>query len=629
MKAPFLLFCLLILMTLLQGLKPFIDDQSRMHERAGELWESASADTKLRLEYAVEGLLLDQALPLLLSGKSYSLSQLLKNHESEGRISALGIYKANCVKVSVSKLSGHPLHPCPRSANSGSVTKLKFQESLGAPVITHWKRIAIDRKALWVFAETILDDNWQAKYPDLAQLGSDNGLRMTTQPEASEIVIKAWTSSVDFYLVMTPSALWSYVAALMPPEYLGIIQLALSLIAIIVLLSFWRGTHSFRSNYKRLIGDLRSWLADLHSNDPSKVKLPKVMESTREQDQSLAVLKGDFLKILVSYSKAFKQTEAKLERCQYKRMALKQELNEANLEIAGLPFYLSLANQIANQVPKIQSELKSSWSLLEDVSDVLHLSLVPQLQKLHEISSYWQQGCRQMSPRKFFRSLSERQLLDGSNELYRSLEAVTAASHKAINISINIAIQTRKASAKNKNLTKYMSHWDGLGKFQPNAEVGVDLPAILTSALALDGDEKKWALDIEGIKKLDAGIESLNIPVYVWQSVFYHIYMFFTEKLGQNYGQESSLAITMHEKAGKHHLIFRVQVENLECFKGSSHGAAHHLDLAGRLCKHLPINLDILPSLSRDIGLRLSWHSEVAGDLGSDVSQKKDSMNHT
>lgn len=617
MKVSFALCVLVLLIAVLQFASHWLDIETDQFQRASIHWLSAVEQTKTKLEHTLQLLENDKAFPYALGEKQiYSVNRLLKSKEKQGEVTALGIYQGNCKLITKSRAGIHPIVPCNKKFSGDKYwSRLRYHPGKKVASVSVWTKVHLGRRSFWLFAETILDKDWMLRFETIKQVVAEIELKVQHRLEPGFKPIRSFEAFPPFYLVAKTSVLWQVVSIVVPPKNMGILLFSLLTLAFFVTVFVLFQGEQARIRSRRIYEDLGQWCQKLFSQDPSRVTLPKVITAADEWPEILTI-KQSFSKLLAGYSKTIKGQSAKLDRCEQRSRNLAQDLSTTAYELAKEPFLVSLAKQVEDQSLHIKGEITDTNHLLEDFSDVLHLALVPELQKLQELSRNWKEGCRAYSPRKYLRTLSERAGSQGGDQLSEELEHLYGICHSSINIAINLSIQSRRAIAKTRRVQGYMDHWNCLADAKAHTEPGAMIrPMIRDSIKLVESQLRGSELAIEGLELVDVRVDDLNIPAFIWQSVFYHMFLYLYYR-SPSYGDgEVVIQLDFIKKGRDRYLLMRSPRQGADP-ESLSTEAKIHLELASKISKALPLNVEPLPTLKEEEVLSITWQ------LGEGVCQE-------
>ena len=144
-------------------------------------------------------------------------------------------------------------------------------------------------------------------------------------------------------------------------------------------------------------------------------------------------------------------------------------------------------------------------------------------QKIHGIIKSWQYELQSTSPRKHFRTLSEREVNTSSNQLdYDIAELITSCTQIG-NLSMELGFHTQNLLNKVKQGQKVAQHW--LQMINPNGARPDLIDVILDAQILVPLTESKVKLDFEN--RIDEAIliDHIDMPTSNWTSIIYHTYL--------------------------------------------------------------------------------------------------------
>ncbi len=576
----------------------FTSESARLMQMK-QTWETSILDTDSYLKREIKALGADATLPVALAEQRlYTISQLWDGKIKKGYIGSLGLYGKTCAPLIEVNQGGHD--SCSTETADFST---KFTAIKGIPALTVWHRMVIDGTAHKLMASVPLDAEWLNRFASLKPLFDDGRLTISGDTDSDRVALARLVSDPNLALYGATSF---WVASSLQFGSPGTIQdvttFLIALLLGIQLVALALGAMDHHKTDKALEETL-GWVNDLKLKSPQTIILP-APENRPSQGATLAInLRHSIGELVSSLLKSWRSSEERNELLDKRILDLMANLHESRLELAKLPFLHSLASQVDQQSYYLYQELSYTHSTSEDIADVLSISLSRELQKLKDLAHRWYIGSKQQSPRKFFRSLSERPI-GNSNELVEDLAFLYKTTGNAINAVINVAIQNRKISQKSARLIEIVKHRIQLINPHDELEPATNLSEVLTEAMAMAQNQNSlflgtWANDLA--KLTMPKIECLNIPKFVWLAVIYHCFMYFSRM--KNPGQPFSLRLDVVKKGGQQHLVFDAGPKGNAAFDQSE----HELELAYSICRELPLRLSPLPSLAGHDVLALSW----------------------
>ena len=581
--------CLLIMVvTSLQLLEENLDKEEEHLRKIGVLWQNAIEKTEEKMRSRLVLLKKDASFGFALSeNKLHSINQLLKSYHTTGEVSVLGVFGPSCRKISVSKHSFIPASRCSKKDFSQENIHWHIPKDGKTPSITVWSDIFIGGKKHYLFAETFLDRDWQHRHPFISKAYKNLGLKLKNSLSRRETALKKLDLETKTYLAARISKLWLITSLFISPANLHLLLAFLLTVAFFLVMSMHFNHEKYRVSTIKAFSNLKLFCQSLISHDPTKVVLPKVATAKNEPEQ-VSAIQQEITNILAPYSKALKDQKTQIENLKIKTHNLEENIKASDAKLHKEPLLASLAQQVEDQGHFIKGEIKKTHSLLEDFEDVLRISMIPQVQKLKDMSADWKAGCQIYSPRKFLRTLSER-CGTKEDQLSEGLQSLFDTCQNTINVAINLAVQSRSGSEKTKKITHYLEHWQGITKKDPFQ--GNFKSSILNESLKLLSEKPSdHAIDTSQMAGKIPPFDYLETPKFVWRSLFFHLFSYFSHRSPD----KLTLSLELLEKDGEYHIITKSK-DDLSHLSGE---AKKHLELAMQIAKAQPFEVTPLTSLS-------------------------------
>ena len=289
----------------------------------------------------------------------------------------------------------------------------------------------------WVRGLVQLDQHWWQLHPGLNRWRRELGLAFVDKPDPLGLsVIMEDGYQGGHYVVTLASERW------MP---LGVTFLKkLQSLECVTLLLFI-GMLSIGSIWKFLQRG-RSWRKQLESQEIFLTWLKGMFSLEARAMPHSGKIDYEFLKEQIRLSKINLAKSMRMKDNEIKK--LKEEINSkestclaAEKVTREIDFYRMEQIQVQQLYQKLLHSLAVMDEKSHTVSDILRLGVLKSSNHLFQVITLWQASLKTVSPRKFFRSLSERQSSQQGNELERHLSEIFDSSKSNSNAAIALSMQ--------------------------------------------------------------------------------------------------------------------------------------------------------------------------------------------
>ena len=547
----------------------------------------------------------------LSNGKTRTAKRILTSYQRDGLVTNIVLYDQSCRKLlTLPKKGGTP--SCRQDLSTGVETIARWSKILQKPTITHISKFEQRQKTYWIHLTTFLDNQWYEIEPALNSLVNELSLKIT-KGDSQEYTKLRQLPSFGRQVFLSQKIDGMGFLITNPASYSNLIRQLITICLfssmVLCLLILWQ-TWQYTNNKKHNLSHLLQWGKTLIPKPNSdQIVLPNQLLRGPKVWPEIEIFQKGLIQILEGYSKTMKQ-KAELNYTTSKSLReSRREIDQLSLEITQIPLYQSLAHQVKSESRLLRSDALYLDQNSKDSEAIVMKGCIPAVQSLQRIFTDWQSQCRQVTPRKFIRTLSEQKAPDGSypDRLQWEVNEIFQTCSQILNHAVQLSIHNRKARKKIERISDRMQLWNLLSKQEADVEPSHDIAAPLKSSLnILESAEAAHKGLIEATQNIGARVSHLGIPSFMWQAIFYHILRCFESHSGQ---LKKDLYIEILEKNGRTNLVFSLRDALVEK-KELSPFSRKHLELSSAIARSLPLQVRKLPDLKEALLICVSWESE-------------------
>lgn len=603
MKTAILICVLSSCLALFELYKTQILELDNKRQRVNTSWQHALVLTKEKLEKEIQAVTTDPTLSFALgNNKIKSARQFLSTHITPGTITSAGVFSQKCLPIAMTARKDPPSIKCPRTfSHSYENTHIQYGSGNRPPQLTVWQTLSNQAGSYYIFGEVILDHSWLDQYPELKRYFKTYDLNFRSSAPTHQYPVSKET---PLFLNSKKFSKDSFQSNFLGPKYLSYFTVFLmALIGICALVQVF-STLSKNNNHQQTLNQLLLFIQSIKGSEKGQVVLPEVLDQSNQSSSEINTIKREITHIIEGFSKTIRDIREEKSIYQERSTILTKELEEADYELAKIPFYHSLAQQIEDHTGIIQKTVSENSSRLEDISDIIHKGLAHELQKLQDLANSWKEGCHQMTPRKFLRTLSERPVGKHSNQLEEQLKFMHFICHASLNMTINLSLQTKKTIQKNQRIESIVSHWNQLASPNEHTEPANLVSESIRNTLGLLPDDH-IPPKIEGLANLTASINHLNIPTYMFEAMLFHLFQYFFA-INQASKKSTTLSTKILDREPHQFLVIKLEAQG-PYKQPLGAKIKHHWDLGLKIARSLPLEVMDLPSVDQVPAAAIRW----------------------
>lgn len=279
-----------------------------------------------------------------------------------------------------------------------------------------------------------------------------------------------------------------------------------------------------------------------------------------------------------------------------------QTIIDLKKNLSKLKSQESLQEQISGGARQFLELNGENQSKLEDVADVINRGILPPCQQLYTIIKSWHSGLQSSSPRKHFRSLSERDIGEGLSQLDQDIANLLGSCQQVGNLSMQLGVHSQKLLGQMKQGHKVAQHW--LEMIDPSGTPKDLNDTLLDAQILVPLTENLPNLKFENHIDHIVSIDHIDAQPSAWTSIIYHAYLSVIES-SDHQGEALALHSSSYSKGGKTILIITARTKNTA--KQQIESGKRHLTLAQEVGRNLGIEVFTLPILEGDVPIAICW----------------------
>ncbi|MBF0440612.1 MAG: hypothetical protein HQK54_01785 [Oligoflexales bacterium] len=596
-------------------------------------YQSAVLSTQIQLAGLVSDMVQDPILTQNLSWKlDNSVQQYLSGRIRPGEIESLYLYNQSCGVITYVHSKGSAKKVCPRQAlDAYRIPTFFWSEENGIPLRGMIARIeGMAEGSLFIVAFVSLSEAWLKGNPNLSNYLKSMNVSIVSLssgwPEKSIIFPRAGSPDRNdqFAGLAAKNPFLGYLIQKSEEidlilDYLGNTLMLLSMILGILCFAVCRKQ---RNKFAGQTREFYLWCKGMQI---------KGIEGNNDPLEKNQVVSDDFIsesKAVISefYNKMHERIRNSKDanRMLLKTMTrLKEENSKYQNELLKYTKNESLTTQINHSSDYFVKNMEFAIDRIVDIEKTVNRDITAHSQSLLNLMMEWQRNIRQMTSRKFIRTLSEIQDSNGKSRLENQLESVIDKSRQVGNNAVKLNLTTSTIHMKLEKLLRISRHWKNLSnedRRSGDIEPGMLVNALKESYLLLKEDPLLPAFSVA--EKVDSSLQ-LNllktVPSPTLISAIYHIQLSLM-LLAKNLKMKGFvLRTSLKIKGFQTMLIFSIS-ENMNeleprCMSHSLE-TKHHIEIAKRLLLNYRVKVHHLPTINDIPPVVVSWDDSVFLDVG-------------
>ena len=366
-----------------------------------------------------------------------------------------------------------------------------------------------------------LDREWIRSFPEFRQLTESLDLGISRQVPLHGTVLESEGEGMASLISTDPMfRLFPPLAGLSRPPFQKIMAGLLWLIVIAMAAAFLIHLQALRRAGQDRAA-MSSWAAQIHEllekarREGSELDLPHAHPVFREVAARLSGM-------LVREKNQASEIQDQLHQENRKVAELNQRLKKVAENRSAVFKQRFLSTQVSESIPGMKKLVDQIQSCQEDLDDVVSRGLTSPANELSTLISGWQRELQKTSPRKFLRSLSERETPSGSNELESNIGFLIRRGQDISTQAINLSLMNKKIRQKIIRIHHCLGLWEKLD--MQATDRGNPVEAIRQAATMFDFSREDQGHQI--LIKIPTGNQEFyeDIPASVWGAVTYHLF---------------------------------------------------------------------------------------------------------
>lgn len=626
------IFTLLTLSIIASSAIHLLEKKSAQLQNTKTVFLSAISSSQVLLKFTVNAIASDNMFKSNIKKKlNYSVVQNLQSKIHPGQVDAALLLSENCEVLSQGKVAQFSIKPC-----SGTKPKEGFiwHQKQKTPVLVYTQKYQrINDQMTYLQAQLILSDNWIRQHPKLAQDWNTYQIKFEDNPnESSSAIITSFANTAeknapiyittaDFLLRLYP---WD-INKVSQHYWLGYWPIILAIFLLIAFIYYLKVQS--RENREALdsLYDISQKIAlkddneliiakteNLEITSTEESSLPTNKEVFKEVESILSSLEKDQKNRINLLRREINSIENKLASAELRNTNLASQISKLINNEATIKQVKRTSNQLTTFVEKIHETTK-------DISSILAVGLTEKSNILSSIMEDWYAGCKEKSPRKFFRSLSETQGTDiHTTMLDDQIKSIFDLGQSIADQAISVQFHCKKLLSEANILKDIPSQWSELDiDMQTLPQSTESLNIVLRKVhflLSKDAKFNHYKLDVSELSRTpDFG----TIPQGIWSTAVYHLIIAMLEAAAE-VGYEN---IFLHYKENQDNqlLIFSYKEPQTEKLKYDHEAVKSHLRLVNKILKAYNASYEILRTPNSADPIAIKWHSN---QITKQVAQK-------
>lgn len=564
-----------------------------------------------------------------------SVNQFLQGMIRVGEIDSLSIYSGDCKLLALAYSEASMSRDCPATIRSKNFfDKFYWSSKEGVPSLGIVSKIRVPKNtgSFYLVAKVAITNQWLESFSEVKNGFSALDIRVDQFEDSGTLVMREgltasneWVASLisdDIILYLLNELGFSF------GEKINRFSLILlfSDLALIAAL-FWLVTNRERDfNYEKR--QFISWCEDLGSKDSGDGNSGGGFRDSPER-YNLNTAKETISTAVQRSCDLVKKYDEEKEGLNQEIEKYRQDLFELQLEIAEAKKYESLSDQIKRSLNTFLADSKELVHEVETISEMLGLHIVKQSHYLNKLMLNWQQGLSEQSPRKFFRSLSERMISENHSQLDEELKNVEVVTRELSSSGLFLSLESQKIFLRVKNIHELVSYWQSIFQIENDQTTSnlLLLPIIVQGQnLVQVASSSSIRCHFNNTIGENISLDQLEVPASTWISIFYHLNLALV-MMGQAHGMKD-IEIQTCLKNRKNQTLLIISVisnrreRSLLNLPKLPDSAFYHVKIVAKMIAPYSIYLTQLPTHNNFPTIAISWNESKLLDTGVKTSSE-------
>ena len=293
----------------------------------------------------------------------------------------------------------------------------------------------------------------------------------------------------------------------------------------------------------------------------------------------------------------------KLKSHEDQKARLEEQIIDLKKVLSTLKSQESLHEQIAGGAEQFIKMNQDNLSKIEDISDIILQGILNPCQEIFKIIRQWHLGLQESSPRKHFRSLSERPSGTHSNQLDEDIHKLLTSCQSLGSLSMELGVHSQKLQGQIQQGQKIANHW--LNMIIPSGAPKDLEDIILDAQILVPLSEDKLSLNFDNLMTKPVSIDNIDIPASTWSSIIYHLYLASLAPFGKTV-ETITIQTNSYIKEGKSLLIITAKSARHIAI-GNTDDGQQHFRLAQEMARNSGIEVFNLPAPEGNHPIAVCW----------------------
>lgn len=625
-----------VTLALFAMVKPYLEEHLSNVKQARQLYQDAVIRSYHDLTRIAYEILNETNLKLNLKWKlNHSNQGILRRYTRTGTLATIRVLTADCQLLASAAAGVTTRSPCLVSHQQlDNQPKFHWLQHNEQPFLMLSMPFSLKEETYYLITGVPFNQAWLNQHPPLKQLADQ--LDLTISPDTPSggglILIDEGFDAVHQHYVATLKTHHWLTSSLPGLLQFGSKQLnrIVSFLGIATLIMLGGVIYLLRSREQRLqnhLQGLKTWVSNLSPesatiNSRESIDTDHYIHHIKEQIKHL----HDFhFKRDRHHRESIHQLHAKIDELQQSYAKLQEQILQSQRHET---FHIQF-----NQTAKgFQDRHRQLYDRLENIYDAMTHGLNTQAADLYRIMENWEQELKNVSPRKFVRSLAERPNSSQPNrsELDVALEQLSLISQQIVNLSVHLAIEVQKSLQDVHQSLQIVDHWGAINDGE-SEQTPYLLNVVIESQNMVPMTTNVPPHRFENRLDETLMIYQLNIPQNIWVSTIYHLNMALLETAKAWNMMDTILIQTRsRQRDGQSALILTCTTHHEPTGDVKPEKARVHLKLVQQLVRPYGLQLIELPNLHGMASLALTWQErDLISITGASTANHQDSTNPT